>query len=45
MTISSTDDTGATSRKFGISLYAPFAKKKPKEKIESVLVFERGYWD
>jgi hypothetical protein len=38
------DDTGLTSHRFGTALYAPFAATSPDEPVESVLVFERGYY-
>jgi len=37
------DGAGLTSLMFGVSLYAPFAKKEPEEPVEGVLVFEEGY--
>ncbi|RAM53231.1 MAG: ABC transporter ATP-binding protein [Hapalosiphonaceae cyanobacterium JJU2] len=39
------DDTGLTSYKFGISLYAPSASEYPEEAVEAVIVFENGYYD
>ncbi len=33
------DDTGCTSYKYGFGLYAPF------EVVESVIIFEKGYYD
>ncbi len=39
------DDEGLTSRKFGISLYAPDAEDAPEEPTESAMVFEEGYYD
>lgn len=38
------DDTGLTSHRFGTGLYAPFAAISPDEPIESVIVFEKGYY-
>jgi hypothetical protein len=37
------DGAGATSRRVGISIYAPAALKAPTEPVESVMVFRRGY--
>lgn len=39
-----TDASGLTSRKLGVGLYAPFAEESPGEPIESVIVFEKGYF-
>ncbi|TBR61729.1 hypothetical protein B4U84_13415 [Westiellopsis prolifica IICB1] len=39
------DDTGLTSYKFGISLYAPSASEYPEEAVEAVIVFDNGYYD
>jgi hypothetical protein len=39
------DDSGLTSYKYGIAVYAPSALDKPSEKIEAVLIFEKGYYD
>jgi hypothetical protein len=39
------DETGLTSHRFGVGLYAPFAATVPDEPIESVIVFEQGYYD
>ena len=39
------DEAGLTSYKFGIGLYAPFAEDEPDGQAESVIVFERGYYD
>ena len=39
------DETGLTSYKYGVSIYAPFAKERPSDPIEGVLVFEKGYYD
>ena len=38
------DDTGLTSHLLGTGLYAPFAATSPGEPVESVLVFEKGYY-
>ncbi len=37
------DDTGFTSYKYGIGVYVPY-KEKVNEKIESVIIFKRGYY-
>jgi hypothetical protein len=39
------DETGLISKKLGIGLYAPFAEDAPEEPIESVIIFEEGYYD
>ena len=39
------DGSGLTSTRYGVGLYAPHAAKKPREPIEGVIVFERGYYD
>lgn len=39
------DDDGLTSYKFGIGIYAPSADGDPSYVAESVIVFERGYYD
>jgi hypothetical protein len=39
------DGAGLTSPLFGVSLYAPFARKEPEEPVEAVLAFEEGYND
>jgi hypothetical protein len=39
------DATGLTSFKYGVGVYAPFAKDEPDEPAESVIVFEKGYYD
>ena len=39
------EETGLTSYKYGISIYAPYALKEPFEKAEGVMVFEKGYYD
>jgi hypothetical protein len=36
---------GFTSFKYGVGVYAPYAQDKPDEAIESVIVFEKGYYD
>lgn len=38
------DETGFTSEQFGFGVYAPFADESPDDPIESVIVFERGYY-
>jgi hypothetical protein len=39
------DESGLISQKLGIGLYAPFAADASEEPVESVIVFERGYYD
>ena len=39
------EDDGVTSYKFGIGLYAPFAKGEPDEPIKGVIIFEEGYYN
>lgn len=39
------DDDGLTSYKLGIGIYAPSADGDPTYVAESVIVFERGYYD
>jgi hypothetical protein len=39
------DETGLISQKLGIGLYAPFAADAPEDPVESVIVFEQGYYD
>lgn len=39
------EETGLTSYKFGIGIYAPFAISEPLELVESIIVFEKGYYD
>lgn len=39
------NDAGFTSFKFGIGVYAPFAQDEPGEPVESVIVFEKGYYE
>jgi len=39
------DATGLTSFKYGVGVYAPFAEDEPDEPVESVIVFEKGYYD
>lgn len=41
----SIDDSGFTSFKYGIGIYAPFAQDEPDEPVESVIVFQKGYYD
>ena len=38
-------DSGFTSFKYGVGVYAPFAQDEPDEPVESVIVFEKGYYD
>jgi hypothetical protein len=39
------DDTGMTFFSLGIALYVPDIDDSPDAKVESVLVFERGYYN
>ena len=39
-----TDDTGLTSFKFGIGIYAPNAIEQPDASVEGVIVFEKDYY-
>lgn len=39
------EEDGATSYRYGIGIYAPFAQESPFEEVESVIVFEKGYFD
>jgi hypothetical protein len=39
------DNAGLTSYKLGIGLYAPAHMENPDCPIESVIVFEKGYYD
>jgi hypothetical protein len=39
------DNSGLTSFKFGIGLYAPTVSKNQNQLIEGVIVFEKGYYD
>lgn len=39
------DETGLTSLKFGLGLYAPFASQSPNAPIEAVIIFQQGYYD
>lgn len=39
------DDVGFTSYKYGIGVFAPDALDEPKEPIEAVIVFRKGYYD
>lgn len=36
---------GFTSYKYGFGVYAPVAFMEPEEPVQSVIVFERGYYD
>jgi hypothetical protein len=38
------DAAGLVSLSLGIGLYAPSAEKAPKEPVEAVIVFRRGYY-
>ena len=38
------NDSGFTSFKFGIGLYAPSWKERPSDAVEAVIVFEKGYY-
>ncbi|APM38927.1 hypothetical protein [Clostridium kluyveri] len=39
------EDTGLTSYKYGVGIYAPFAEDDPLEPVEGVIIFENGYYD
>lgn len=39
------DGAGLISRRYGIALYAPSAKKDPDEPVEAAAAFVRGYYD
>jgi hypothetical protein len=39
-----TDETGLTSHKLGIGIYAPFAQSHPQEPIESIISFAQTYY-
>jgi hypothetical protein len=39
------DESGLTSYKFGIALYAPSSADEPQLPVEGVLVFAKGYYD
>jgi hypothetical protein len=39
------DESGLTSFGFGVGLYAPNATERPKDAVEGVIVFARGYYD
>jgi hypothetical protein len=39
------NDAGFTSFKYGTGVYAPFAQDRPSEPVESVIVFEKGYYE
>ncbi|MCM0649712.1 hypothetical protein NBE98_15195 [Clostridium swellfunianum] len=39
------NDAGFTSYKFGVGVFAPYALEEPKEPIESIIVFRKGYYD
>jgi len=38
------NDAGFTSLKYGIGIFAPFALDEPDEPVESVIIFEKGYY-
>jgi hypothetical protein len=38
------DDSGLTSFRFGVGLYAPHAAKSPRDPVEGVIVFRPGYY-
>ena len=38
------DESGFTSYKFGVGIYAPLAYDSPDDRIESVIIFEKGYY-
>ncbi len=38
------DESGLTSYKYGIGIYAPSAKNKPSDPVEGAIVFEKGYY-
>lgn len=39
------NNAGFTSFKYGIGIYAPYAEDEPDEPVESVIIFEHGYYD
>ncbi|MGI0120189.1 hypothetical protein [Zooshikella sp. RANM57] len=39
------DEDSLTSFKLGVGAYAPEAAEQPESKIESIIVFEKGYYD
>lgn len=39
------DGAGLTSLKYGVGIYASGAKKNPLDPVESVIVFEKGYYN
>lgn len=39
------DDTGLTSFKLGLGLYAPSHQERASDSVEAIIVFERGYYD
>lgn len=39
------EETGLTSYKYGVGIYAPYALDEPLEKAEGVIVFEKGYYE
>lgn len=40
-----TNGAGLISKRSGIALYAPAAEEEPDETVESVAIFEKGYYD
>lgn len=40
-----TDDVGLNFLTLGVGIYVPDFREEPEKFPESVLVFERGYWD
>lgn len=38
-------NTGFTSYKFGVGVYAPNKDESPNEAAESVIIFKKGYYD
>lgn len=39
------EETGLTSYKYGVGIYAPYALDEPLEKAEGVIVFEKEYYE
>jgi hypothetical protein len=39
------DESGFTSLKFGVGIYCPAARDNPSALVESVIVFEKGYYN
>jgi hypothetical protein len=40
-----TDGAGLTSRRLGVALYAPSARKQPRDPVEAAMAFRPGYYD